>query len=109
MAAWLAIGDILEVVCPTGVAYVSYAGRHQQLGDAIWVVPRVFAYPTNDWRAVFAGSGYLIFYPAHAALRAKLVRKVGYSIDAIRSLPTKRRIAASLDEHEQVVTWLITD
>ena len=109
MAAWFAIGDILEIECPTGVAYVSYAGRHQELGDGIWVVPRVFAKPTDDWRAVFGGVGYFIFYPAHAALGWKLVRKAGYSIDAIRPLPAKRRMAADLDEREQVTTWLIVE
>lgn len=109
MAPSVSVGDILEVVCPTGVAYVSYAGRHETLGDGIWVVPRVFAEPTDDWHAVFAGDGYFAFYPAQTALRRKLVRKVGYSIDAIRPLPAKRRMAASLDEREPVTTWLIVE
>jgi hypothetical protein len=78
----LALGDVLEVACPAGVAYVAYAGRNESLGDALWVVPTVFSAPRDDWSTVFRVPGYFAFYGAHAALRKKLVRKVGYSTDA---------------------------
>jgi hypothetical protein len=63
----LAVGDVLEIICPTGVAYVAYAGRNESLGDAIWIVPKVFSQPTDDWSLVFSGPGYFAFYAAHTA------------------------------------------
>jgi hypothetical protein len=105
----LAVGDVLEVACPAGVGYVAYAGRNDSLGDAVWVVPKVFSQPTDDWSAVFAGLGYFAFYGAHAALRKKLVRKVGYSTDAIRMLPAQRRSSTNVLDDEQPSAWLITE
>jgi hypothetical protein len=38
----------------------------------------------------------------------KAIRKVGYSTDAIHFLPSKRRSAVQVDDHERVTSWLIT-
>lgn len=109
MANALVVGDILEVTLPAGVAYVSYAGKNESLGDAIWVVPRVLPAPTTDWKAVFAGEGYFAFYPANAAVRRRLVRKVGHSIDAMHLVPAKRRNVANVDATGTVTSWVITE
>jgi hypothetical protein len=109
MGAVLSPGDILEFDCPGGVAYFSYAGKHASLGDAIWVVPRVFPQPTDDWSSAFGGEGYFAFYPATSAVRRKLVRKVGFAPAALRLLPTKRRNVVNVDAHGAVTSWLITD
>jgi hypothetical protein len=109
MANSLSIGDILQFACQGGVAYVTYAGKNDSLGDAIWVAARVFPGPTEDWREVFSEPGYFTFYPAHTAVKRKLVQKVGYSTDAIRFLPSKRRSAVSIDKNGKVTSWLITE
>lgn len=109
MGRILSAGDILEVECPAGVAYISYAGRDANLGDAIWVIPEVFRQPTQDWSTVFGRNGYFAFYPAGTALRRKLVRKVGYSTEALRVVPVKRRRELAVDDSGVVTSWLITD
>jgi hypothetical protein len=97
MSAHLAVGDILEVACEASVAYVSYAGRHSWLGDAIWVVPQLFA-----------RDGYFTFYAVDAGLRHKHLRKVGYALEAMRPIPDRVRTAVN-KENGVVTSWLITD
>ena len=109
MSNILSIGDILEVSCERGIGYVSYAGQHSWLGDAIWVVPEIFNAARSDWSTLFDHSGYFTFYPVHAALRQKLIRKVGYAIEAMRPVPALVRTAVNKDESGRVVSWLITD
>jgi hypothetical protein len=109
MARILTIGDVLEIAFPRGFAYIAYAGRHDSLGDAVWVVPRVYATPTRAWESVFGDKGYFAFYPAHAAVRHKLVKKVDYSTHAIRLLPSQRRSITSKDENGKAASWLITE
>lgn len=109
MSANLAIGDILEFGCLGGWCYLSYAGRDPTMGDAVWVIPEVFPGHRSDWANVFNRPGFLIFYPARATLRAKLVQKVGYSEEAIRMLPRFRRNIVREDESGVVMSWYITD
>jgi hypothetical protein len=92
MPARLSIGDVIEVICPPGVAYVSYAGRDSNLGPAIWVIPRIFSESQKDWRAVFSLDGYFVFYAVYTGIKNKHMHRVGHSIDAIRELPGLRRI-----------------
>jgi hypothetical protein len=54
MANALVVGDVLELTLPGGVAYVTYAGRNESLGDAIWIVPKIFVTPREDWKMVFS-------------------------------------------------------
>lgn len=109
MSNVLAVGDILEVLCERGVGYASYAGKHAWLGDALWVVPEVFQLPRSDWKVVFNRPGYHVFYATHAALRQKLVKKVGYAIEALHPVPSLVRTAVSKDGRGTVNSWLITD
>src|SRR6476469_5948253 len=90
MSNVLSVGDILEVSCERGVGYASYGGKHSWLGDALWVVPEVFQAPRSDWNNLFNGPGYHIFYATHAALRQKLVKKVGYAIEALHPRAVSR-------------------
>ena len=105
----LVVGDILELVLSGGVAYVSYAGKNEALGDAVWVVPKVLPGPTTDWTVVFDGDGYFAFYPATTAVRRKLVRKVGHAIEAMHLVPTRRRGVANVDAAGNVTSWVITE
>lgn len=109
MAASLAVGDILEFECLGGWGYLSYAGKNASMGDAVWVVPEVFPTRQSDWTSVFERAGFWLFYPAHATLRAKLVKKVGYSEKVIRMLPRLRRNIVAEDESGAVRSWYITD
>jgi hypothetical protein len=109
MANALVVGDVLELTLPGGVAYVTYAGRNESLGDAIWIVPKIFVTPREDWKMVFSEEGYFAFYPANAAVRRKLVRKVGFSAEAMRLLPRRRRSEADSDDQGNVTSWLIIE
>ena len=109
MSDILAVGDVFEVACAGGIAYVSYAGKHGWLGDAIWIVPSTFESRRNDFGTVFAEPGYFAFYPLHAALRQKIVRKVGFAVEAIRLLPVNVRSAVNRDALGRISSWLITD
>ena len=109
MSNVLAVGDVLEVACAGGVAYFSYAGKHGWLGDAIWIVPSIFKSSCTDFGSIFAERGYFAFYPLHAALRQKIVRKVGYAVEAIRVLPINVRSVVNRDALGRVSSWLITD
>jgi len=109
MSAILAIGDILEFKCLDGWCYLSYAGKDPTMGDAVWVLPEIFPSRRKDWANVFARPGFLLFYPAHATLRAKLVQKAGYSEEAVRMLPKFRRNIVNEDENGVVTAWYITD
>ena len=109
MAASLAIGDVLEFECLGGWAYLSYAGKDRSMGDAVWVVLEVFPTRRSDWARVFDRAGFWLFYPAHATLRGKLIKKVGYSEKSIRMLPRLRRNIVTEDESGAVRSWYITD
>lgn len=109
MSNVLSVGDILEVSCKGGVGYFSYAGKHSWLGDAICVVPRLYGSGHPAWGTIFEDVGYFTFYPVHAALRQKLVRKVGYAIEAMRPIPEAVRTAVNKDKSGRVTSWLITD
>jgi hypothetical protein len=102
-------GDILELDCGDGVAYFSYVGRHPILGDTIWVVPAVFDVPLADPVRAFTRPGYYAFYPAHTAVRQKLIRGRGFSADAMRMLPKRMRNVINLNSDGSVASWLITD
>jgi hypothetical protein len=109
MSSNLAIGDILEFECLGGWCYLSYAGKEPTMGDSVWVIPRIFPAQQKDWANVFSHSGFWLFYPAHASLRAKLVRRVGYSEEAIRMLPRFRRNIVHENHSGFVASWYITD
>jgi hypothetical protein len=109
MSSHLAVGDILELSCDGGVAYVSYAGKHSWLGDAIWVVPELFATPQSEWSRIFAKDGYFAFYAVDAGLRHKHLRRVGYALEAMSPIPVLVRTAVNKDENGAVTSWLITD
>lgn len=75
----------------------------------VWVVPRVFPAPREDWAAIFENRGYFVFYAVNTALKHGDARRVGHSIDAMRLLPGLRRNATKTDSNGHVTSWLITD
>lgn len=110
MSSIVSVGDILEISCENAVGYVSYAGKHDWFGDAIWVVPGLFPSESRgNWSAIFGRDGYFTFYPVHAAIKQKLLQKVGYALEAIRPIPTAVRTVVNIDESGRALSWLITD
>jgi hypothetical protein len=109
MSKSVAAGDILEVSCDGALGYASYAGRHPWLGDAMWLAQGSYPTPTTDWGRVFTEPGFIVFYPVHASLRQKLIRKVGYAIEAIRPAPEFVRNPVETDTMGHAISWLVTD
>ncbi|HEV7706485.1 MAG TPA: hypothetical protein VGO46_19465 [Gemmatimonadaceae bacterium] len=109
MANALSIGDILELDCKNGFAYVAFSGKDATLGAAVWVIPKIYSEPQHDWESVFANKGYFVFYAANTALKHRLVRRVAHSIEAMKMLPGPRRNAIRTDKNGKVVRWVITE
>lgn len=109
MTKALSVGDILELRCGDRYAYISYAGKHNWLGDAVWVTAELFPAPQQDWSRVFSRDGYFVFLAAHTVLRRKLVKKVGFSPAAMRMIPLKVRTRANRDDEGNVTSWVLTD
>lgn len=75
-------GDLLEISCKPGVAYIHYVGKHRDFGDTIFVYPEILARRQPDLTSLGAQGGYLTFYPAGASVRQGLAKIV-----ASRPLP----------------------
>jgi hypothetical protein len=109
MTSRLSAGDVLEVQCSGRLGYISYVGKHDSLGDVVWIVPQTFDTTQRDFDKIFREPGYFAFYPATTALRQGLLRIAGYSIEALHPLPIRRRQAVNEDESGSVTLWVITD
>src|SRR4051812_15510873 len=82
-------GDVVEADCDDGVAVLGYVGRHHHFGDLVLVPPRIFAAPVDTLCSVFDSAAYFQFYPATAALRHGMVRKVSFCPEAMRVIPMR--------------------
>jgi hypothetical protein len=102
-------GDVLELECQGSYAYLIYIGRHAQLGGTIRVIPKLFAEQPTDLEAIGQMPGYVTFYPVGAALRAKLVKRIGHSSRGEASVPVWVRNAINVDADGRVRSWLVTD
>lgn len=82
-------GDVLEVSLPGDrLGYLVYLGRHPEFGGCVLVSSRSYEPPaTRPFGAVF-DDGYVVFYPAHLALRDGLGRVVAH-IDRPMAVPTR--------------------
>jgi hypothetical protein len=98
-------GDVLQLNTPKGFAYLQYVGRHSEYGDAVLVNPKLGVRPEVFTSQAFSG-GYLVFYPATAAVARGLVAVVDHL--APLSLPQRlRRPGARSGQH--IATWIIED
>lgn len=101
----LKIGDVLEIGAASGLVYVQYLGKHPEYGDAIAVCSM-----EHSRRPVVAPdlfrNGYVIFYPANAAVSQNLARVVGNLPAA--DVPTRLRRPGVRSE-AGVETWIIED
>ncbi len=103
-------GDVLEVQTPRGLAYVQYAGKHPEYGDAIRVLPGFFQTRPQDWSALLAQEGYFTFYPVGAAVSQKLVAIASRQpIPPGRELPTRHRRSGWISPEGKIALWFIVD
>jgi len=102
-------GDVLEIACEEGYAYLVYIGRHERLGDAVLVIRTVFPDRQRDAEALTRSPAYIIFYPAASAVRARLVKRIGRSETGIPPVPVWVRSAVNVEHDGRVRSWLVTD
>lgn len=102
-------GDVLEVACESGYAYMVFIGRHEHLGHVVRVIPTVFQQKQVDLEALVLLPGYVIFYPAASAVRAGLVRRIGHSGTGAAPVPVWVRNAVTVDTDGTVRSWFVTD
>jgi hypothetical protein len=97
----------LEVPCDSGVGVMICVGRSQQMGDLVWVIPKVHLPPIVDYCALFDGPGYFQFYPATAALRDGTIRKVAWCPAAMRLMPDGHCNIITRNADKTVSGWLV--
>jgi hypothetical protein len=104
------LGDILEVSTPRGLAYVQYAGKHPEYGDAIRVLPGFFKARPREWSTIVTQEGYFAFYPAMAAVSQGLVLiAANHPIPRGHELPSIFRRRGARTPDGKVLTWIIFD
>lgn len=102
-------GDVLAVPLSRGVAFCTYLGKHETLGDAILVLPGIHESHDVAKAVAAAAAGFVAFYPVRAASRSGLVRVVGFHPETLRPLSSMVRYVGNTSEDGRVLTWLITD
>jgi hypothetical protein len=101
-------GDILEVSCKSGVAYVHYVGKHRDYGDTIFVYPEVFRRQPNELASLDGRAGYITFYPAGAAVRQGLAKIVGSTpLPPGVQVPDVFRREAATSRTGEVTSWIV--
>ncbi|MBO9123004.1 MULTISPECIES: hypothetical protein [unclassified Rhizobium] len=71
-------GDVFEINTARGEAYVQFMQKNKLMGSAIRVLPGTYVGGNSDIESlVRTDAGYWIFFPLSAALKAKVVRRVG--------------------------------
>jgi hypothetical protein len=96
-------GDVLRLRAGERFAYLHYIGKHPEYGDAVLVSPKLHELQASVASAIFAG-GYVIFYPAAAAVAQGLVEVVAHLPPP--SLPERLRRAGARSGR-RVDTWII--
>ena len=78
---------MLELVDGEMKWFMCYVGRHELLGDTVWVASAPSpSERTVDCR-VFSGDGFFAFYSATAAARSDDLRKVAFCPDGMHVMP----------------------
>lgn len=74
----VAIGDVLELSTHVGLAYLQITHRHPKYGFLIRVLQGTHTEPISDVEKLAAGDeSFVTFFPAGAALKRGIVRRVG--------------------------------
>ncbi|MDD2760096.1 MAG: hypothetical protein PHH11_07365 [Methylomonas sp.] len=72
-----AIGDVIEIPIPDGLAYAQYTHKHLKYGALLHVLPGVHHSPVNDFSGLVALlPQFVAFFPLGAACNRGIVRVV---------------------------------
>jgi hypothetical protein len=102
-------GDVLSIEADDRKWYLCYVGRHDTLGDTVWVTP-----DSQPREAVLScqdllGDGYWAFYPATAALRRKMISRAGYCPESMRAMPRLFRYGSPFVRKGEPAIWRIAE
>lgn len=99
-------GDVLEVETGSGrFLYLHCLGKHPEYGDAVSVCPTECVSRPSSYERIF-DSGYIVFYPATAAVARGFAHVVGHI--ASGGVPKKlRRPGARTGV--TITTWIVED
>ena len=96
-------GDVLLLNTASGLAYLHYIGRHPEYGDAVLVSRGLDEAQATVTDRTFSG-GYIIFYPATAAVAQGLVEVIGHL--PAPTLPRQLRRPGARSGR-RIDTWII--
>jgi hypothetical protein len=106
----VAPGQVLEIATPGGLAYVQYAARHPEYGDAIRVLPGLFAARPDDFSGLVRDHAYFAFYPVVAAVTQALVEVVAMQpVPAEYHMPRMMRRPGARSRDGRILTWIVID
>lgn len=102
-------GDVVEIEADERKWLLCYLGRHESLGDTVWILSRSYERNAPVSCRDFAGDGYYAFYPVTAALRRGMVRKVEFCPEGMRVMPRMFRYGSPFDRPGEKRTWRIAE
>lgn len=102
-------GDVIEIRVPGGTAYAQYVGEHPSLGGTLLLDPTVQAEPLLDTSRFDGSTGYYVFYPVRAAVRAGLVTVRAPAPLENATVPERLRRAGVRSPDGRVLTWIVLD
>jgi hypothetical protein len=101
-------GDLLEIKCPRGFAYVHYIGRDATYGDAVFVYPKVVRNRISNLKSLDDSNAYVTYYPAKAAVKQGLVQIVATgNLPAAAKLPVDHRREGATNRAGDVLAWIV--
>jgi hypothetical protein len=98
-------GDVLEVTTPDGFIYLHYLGKHPEYGDGVAVAHGKRPHRVSAYADLFR-TGYMIFYPATAAVARGMAEVVGHLPSG--GLPQRLRRPGARSG-AKVETWIVED
>lgn len=89
--------------------FLCYLGRHEALGDTLWVSSDTYPQDAKSDCRSLCGDGYYVFYPATAAVRRKLISRAGYCPEAMRVMPRLLRYSSPFAREGEPQIWRIAE
>lgn len=70
------VGDVIEIVTPSGFAYAQVSHAHDEFGELIRILPGLHSSPLDLEALVKGPHLWVTFYPVDASVRRGFTRKV---------------------------------
>ena len=102
-------GDVLAVRTDDQQWHLCYLGRHETLGDTLWVSLCSHALDATWTCRDLSGDGYYVFYPATAAVRRNMAVRAGYCPEAMRKMPRLLRYSSPFVRDGDPQIWRIAE